>query len=61
MTNLNYSALSIYPGITWGKMVDGKIPITLTASHIFFFGYHFKLFYENMEKYFKKPELITKL
>ena len=61
MTNLVYQPLSIYPTISWGKMEDGKIPITLSVSHIFFFGYHFKLFYENIEKYFKNPELITKL
>ena len=46
------------PIISWGKLVNGKIPVSLTASHIFIFGYHFKLFYENIEKYFQDPELI---
>ena len=61
MTNITYSPLQIYPVIAWGKMEDGKIPISLTVSHIFFFGYHFKLFYENVEKYFNNPELVVKV
>ena len=60
MTNVTYSPLQIYPVIAWGKLVDGTIPISLTVSHIFFFGYHFKLFYEGVEKYFSNPELIAK-
>lgn len=60
MTNVTYSPLQIYPVIAWGKLVDGTIPISLTVSHIFFFGYHFKLFYEGVEKYFNNPELIIK-
>ena len=60
MTNVTYSPLQIYPVIAWGKLVDGTIPISLTVSHIFFFGYHFKLFYEGVEKYFNNPELIAK-
>ena len=59
MTNVTYSPHQIYPVITWGKLVDGTIPISLTVSHIFFFGYHFKLFYEGVEKYFNNPELIN--
>ena len=58
MTNVIYSPLQIYPVITWGKLVDGNIPISVTVSHIFFFGYHFKMFYDGVEKYFDKPELI---
>ena len=60
MTNVTYSPLQIYPVIAWGKLVNGTIPISLTVSHIFFFGYHFKLFYEGVEKYFNNPELIAK-
>ena len=59
MTNVVSSSHQIYPVISWGKLEDGKIPISLTISHIFFFGYHFKLFYEGVEKYFDNPELIT--
>ena len=58
MTNVVSSSHQIYPVISWGKLEDNKIPISLTISHIFFFGYHFKLFYEGVEKYFNNPELI---
>lgn len=44
MTNIIASPNQIMPAISWGKMVDGKIPIYLTASHVFIFGWHFKLF-----------------
>ena len=60
MTNVVSSSHQIYPVISWGKLEEGKIPISLTVSHIFFFGYHFKLFYEGVEKYFNEPELINK-
>ena len=60
MTNVTYSPLQIYPVIAWGKLVDGTIPISLTVSHIFFFGYHFKLFYEGVQKYFDNPDLLFK-
>ena len=60
MTNVVFSPLQIYPVIAWGKLEDNKIPISLTVSHIFFFGYHFKLFHDGVEKYFNNPELIIK-
>ena len=60
MTNVTYSPLQIYPVIAWGKLEDNKVPISLTVSHIFFFGYHFKLFHDGVEKYFNNPELIIK-
>ena len=56
MTNIIASPNQIMPVISWGKLVDGKIPISLTASHVFIFGWHFKLFYENLEKYLNNPE-----
>jgi chloramphenicol O-acetyltransferase type A len=46
------------PVISWGKLVDEKIPVSLTASHIFIFGWHFKLFYENLERYLNNPETL---
>lgn len=58
MTNIIASSNQLMPVISWGKLVDGKIPVSLTASHVFIFGYHFKLFYENLEKYRDNPELI---
>ena len=58
MTNIIASSNQLMPVISWGKLVDGKIPVSLTASHVFIFGYHFKLFYENLEKYLDNPELI---
>lgn len=48
------------PVISWGKLVNGKIPVSLTASHVFVFGYHFKLFYEKIEKYLENPEILKK-
>lgn len=51
MTNIIASPHQIMPVISWGKLVNGKIPVSLTASHIFIFGYHFKLFYEKLEYY----------
>ena len=58
MTNIIASSNQLMPVISWGKLVDGKIPVSLTASHVFIFGYHFKLFYENLEKYMDNPESI---
>lgn len=58
LTNIIASSNQLMPVISWGKLVDGKIPVSLTASHVFIFGYHFKLFYENLEKYLDNPELI---
>lgn len=56
MTNIIASPNQIMPVISWGKLVGGKIPISLTASHVFIFGWHFKLFYEYVEKYLNNPE-----
>lgn len=56
MTNIIASPNQIMPVISWGKLVDEKIPVSLTASHIFIFGWHFKLFYENLERYLNNPE-----
>ena len=58
MTNIIASSNQLMPVISWGKLVDGKIPVSLTASHVFIFGYHFKLFYEKIENYLDNPELI---
>ena len=60
MTNIIASSNQIMPVITWGKLVDEKIPVSLTASHVFIFGYHYKLFYDNVEKYLENPELVAK-
>jgi len=59
MTNVISTSKQINPAIIWGKLEENKIPITLSISHIFIFGYHFKLFYEAVEKYFDNPELVT--
>ena len=56
MTNIIASPNQIMPVISWGKLVDDKIPVSLTASHVFIFGWHFKLFYEKLEKYLNNPE-----
>ena len=60
MTNIIYSPHQIMPCISWGKLNNDNISISLTASHIFIFGFHFKLFYEYSEKYLNNPELIIK-
>lgn len=60
MTNIISSPHQLMPLITWGKLVDGKIPISLTASHVFIFGYHFKLFYEKVTKYLDNPKVMIK-
>ncbi|MBE6487543.1 MAG: chloramphenicol acetyltransferase [Methanosphaera stadtmanae] len=60
MTNIIASSNQIMPVISWGKLVDGKIPVSLTASHVFIFGYHFKLFYEKIENYLENPESLMK-
>jgi len=60
MTNIIASPHQLMPVITWGKLVDGKIPVSLTASHMFIFGYHFKLFYEKVENYLENPEILKK-
>nr|AWI67026.1 Chloramphenicol acetyltransferase [Piromyces sp.] len=56
MTNVIAAPHQIMPVISWGKFVDGKIPISLTASHVFVFGWQFKLFYEKAEEYLTHPE-----
>ena len=56
MTNIIASPNQIMPVISWGKLVDGRIPISMTASHVFVFGWHFKLFYEKAEEYLTNPE-----
>lgn len=56
MTNIIASPNQIMPVISWGKLTDGKIPISLTASHVFIFGWHFKLFYEKVCEYLNNPE-----
>ena len=58
MTNIIASPNQLMPAISWGKLVDGKISISLTASHIFIFGWHFKLFYEKVEYYLSNPDLL---
>lgn len=60
MTNIIASPNQIMPVISWGRLTDGKIPISLTASHVFIFGWHFKLFYEKVEKYLNNPEKLFK-
>ncbi len=60
MTNIIASPNQIMPAISWGKLVDGRIPISLTASHVFIFGWHFKLFYEKTEEYLTNPERLFK-
>lgn len=58
MTNIIAEPNQIMPVIAGGKLVDEKIPVSLTASHVFIFGYHFKLFYEKLEYYLENPELL---
>lgn len=58
MTNIIASPNQLMPVITWGKLVNKQIPISLTASHIFIYGWHFKLFYDNLEKYLTQPEIL---
>lgn len=55
MTNIIASPNQIMPAITWGKLVDGKIPISITISHVFIFGWHLHLFYEKVEEYLNNP------
>ena len=59
MTNVTFSSHQIMPCISWGKLTDDKISISLTANHNFIFGFHFKLFYENIEKYLCNPQLLV--
>ena len=56
MTNIIASSNQIMLVITWGKLTNGKLPISLTASHVFIFGWHFKLFYEKIEENLTKAE-----
>lgn len=49
----------IQPLITWGKLnKDGEIPVAISASHIFIYGYHIKLFHDNIQNNFNNPEKI---
>ena len=56
MTNVISEPHQVMPVITCGKLVDGKISISLTASHVFIFGWQFKLFFEKAEEYLTHPE-----
>ena len=60
MTNIISSAKQTMPVITWGKLVNGKIPISVAASQLFINQYHFILLYKIIEKYFNNPEMILK-
>lgn len=60
MTNIIASPNQIMPVISWGKLVNGKISVSLTASHVFIFGWHFKLFFEKTEHYLNNPEKLFK-
>ena len=59
MSNVSCAPHQIMPCISWGKLTDDKISISLTANHNFIFGFHFKLFYENVEKYLCNPQLLV--
>ena len=56
LTNIVASSNQVMPAITWGKLVDGKMPVSITVSHIFIFGWHLKLFFEKVGEYFNNPE-----
>ena len=56
MANIIASSNQIMPVVSWGKLVEGQIPVSLTANHVFIFGWHFKLFYEKMEIYLNNCE-----
>lgn len=58
MVNIIASPNQLMPAITWGKLTDEKMPISISASHIFVYGWHFKLFYEKTEKYLNNPEIL---
>lgn len=60
MTNIIESANQTMPVITWGKLVNGKIPLSVAASHIFISQYHFELLYKKIEKYLENPKMIEK-
>lgn len=50
----------IQPLITWGKLnKDGEVPVAISASHIFIYGYHIKLFQDNIQDNFNNPEKIV--
>lgn len=59
VTNSISSANQMMPIITWGKLVDGKIPISVTISHIFVFGYQLHLLYQKIEENLKNPESLV--
>lgn len=61
VTNIIATEHQMMPVITWGKLVDGKIPISVTISHIFVFGYHLHLLYEKIEENLEHPESLVKL
>lgn len=46
------------PLITWGKLVNGKMTVAISTSHIFVFGIHIGLFNKSIQKYFNNPELL---
>lgn len=60
ITNIMFSAKQTMSTITWGKLVSGKIPVAVSMSHIFVFGYHLHLFYEKIEENLENPEALVK-
>lgn len=60
MSNIIESSKQSMPVITWGKLVDGTIPVSVAASQIFLSPYHFQLLYEKIEKYLGNPEEMLK-
>lgn len=59
LTNCIAQPNTIQPLITWGKLTDGKMSVSIAVSHVFVDGYRLKLFKDAIEYCFEDPERIV--
>lgn len=52
-------APSVYvPVIVWGMMKDGEIPVGIRFNHCFLDGVHVARFFKQLQRFFRRPELL---
>ncbi len=56
MTNCIATPHQIQPLITWGKVYDGKMSVSISVNHIFVYGEHLGQFYNKIQRYFNGIE-----
>lgn len=60
ITQADYAFDQEIPILAWGKMEDGKIPISVKFNHCFMDGLHVSRFFEAIKQGFSEPESLLK-